>query len=207
MRSIKKYIALSVLKHFPDRAGELLTSVHREFELIAPDIAFAATSANPVDRRLEVCAWALALIKSLDAAGMDYALIREVCREVAIAYVQPKNAWQRFLKKVPAKFAGSSLARWFFKRINPRLSRPSHPDGFALEVLTDPEQTHGFGFGFNILECGVCKLFHRHQMNHYTYILCEVDEITSSLAGLSLIRTGTIAQGATHCDFRYQKSS
>jgi hypothetical protein len=32
-----------------------------------------------------------------------------------------------------------------------------------------------------------------------------VDEITSSLAGLKLIRTGTIALGAKKCDFRYQK--
>ena len=36
-------------------------------------------------------------------------------------------------------------------------------------------------------------------------ILCEVDEITSALAGLKLVRTGTIANGAKKCDFRFIK--
>lgn len=206
MRPVKKYIALSVLKHFPDRTGEILTGVHREYDLIAPDIRFAATSTNPLDKRLDVCAWVLALIKTLDAMALDYDAIRAVCRDVAIAYVQPHNALQRFMKKLPARLAGTRLAAWLFDKWRDRFMTPGHPDGFAAEILTDPKQTHGLGFGFNILECGVCKLFHRHQMDNYTFILCEVDEITSGLAGLSLIRTGTLAQGATHCDFRYQKS-
>jgi hypothetical protein len=39
----------------------------------------------------------------------------------------------------------------------------------------------------------------------YASILCEVDELTSNMAGLQLIRTGTIALGAKKCNFRYKK--
>ncbi|MFI5156145.1 MAG: L-2-amino-thiazoline-4-carboxylic acid hydrolase [Chitinophagales bacterium] len=39
----------------------------------------------------------------------------------------------------------------------------------------------------------------------YASILCEVDKVTSGLAGLDLIRTGTIALGAKKCDFRFKK--
>ncbi|MBL7784508.1 MAG: L-2-amino-thiazoline-4-carboxylic acid hydrolase, partial [Chitinophagales bacterium] len=42
----------------------------------------------------------------------------------------------------------------------------------------------------------MCKLFQKHDYSKYASILCEVDEITSGLAGLQLIRTGTIANGA-----------
>ena len=45
----------------------------------------------------------------------------------------------------------------------------------------------------------------KHNYQKYASILCEVDEITSSLAGLKLIRTGTITNGAKKCDFRFQK--
>ncbi|MDB5014511.1 MAG: hypothetical protein JWQ25_2713, partial [Daejeonella sp.] len=52
---------------------------------------------------------------------------------------------------------------------------------------------------------GICKLFNKHNYQKYSAILCEVDEITSALAGLELIRKGTIARGATKCDFRFKK--
>lgn len=39
----------------------------------------------------------------------------------------------------------------------------------------------------------------------FTPILCEVDFMTSNMAGLQLIRSGTIATGAKICDFRFKK--
>jgi hypothetical protein len=81
----------------------------------------------------------------------------------------------------------------------------AHPDGFAVDIITDPKETFGLGYGFDIIECGICKLFTKHRAGNYTKILCEVDHLTSSLAGLDLIRTGTIANGATKCDFRFKQ--
>ncbi len=205
MRSIKKYIALSVLHHFPDRAGVIMMGMHRHFEMIAPDIAFAATSTNPLDKRMEVCGWILALIKTLDASGTSYEDILKVCQDIATNYVQPKNRLHRAIKKLPARWAGSWLANFLFRRLGHKVSKRSHPDGFSVVIHTDPKITYGLGFGFDILECGICKLFNRHHLERYTSILCEVDKITSEMAGLKLIRKSTIAMGADKCDFRYQK--
>lgn len=47
----------------------------------------------------------------------------------------------------------------------------------------------------------ICKLFQKHGAVRYAAILCEVDQITS----LELIRSSTIANGATKCDFRFRK--
>lgn len=205
MRSIKRHIVLSVLHHYPERSGAILTAMHRHFETISPDIAFAATSTNPLDKRMEVCAWILALIKTLDASGASYEEIRKVCQDIATTYVQPKNRLHRVLKKLPARFAGLWLANYLFRRLGHKVSKRSHPHGFSAVIHTDPAMTHGLGFGFDILECGICKLFHRHGLDRFTPILCEVDEITSGMAGLKLIRSSTIALGAHHCDFRYEK--
>lgn len=51
----------------------------------------------------------------------------------------------------------------------------------------------------------ICKLFQKHGAGRYAAILCEVDKLTSSLAGLELIRSGTIANGAAKCDFKFRK--
>jgi hypothetical protein len=89
--------------------------------------------------------------------------------------------------------------------LNKKVSKRSHPDGFVANIITDKEETFGLGYGIDILECGICKLFKKHNYEKYSSILCEVDEITSGLAGLSLVRTGTIALGAKKCDFRFKK--
>jgi len=85
------------------------------------------------------------------------------------------------------------------------VNKNSHPDGFIANIITDKAETYGLGYGIDILDCGICKLFSNYSFQKYSSILCEVDEVTSGLAGLQLIRTGTIALGATKCDFRFKK--
>jgi hypothetical protein len=91
------------------------------------------------------------------------------------------------------------LLREFDKKVSTR----AHPDGFVTKIITDKKETLGYGYGFDIIECGICKLFEKHDLKKYASILCEVDHITSGLAGLKLIRSGTIANGAVKCDFRF----
>ena len=119
--------------------------------------------------------------------------------------MRPKNKLQQFLKRLPAKLTNTWLTKLFLKSLGKKVSRKAHEDGFVAKIITDKNETFGFGYGFDILECGICKLFKKYKYEKYSSILCEVDEITSSLAGLKLIRTGTIALGAKKCDFRFKK--
>jgi hypothetical protein len=89
------------------------------------------------------------------------------------------------------------------KKLNKKLRRKAHPNGFVTNIITDKKETYGFGYGIDIIECGICKLFEKHHYQKFSPILCEVDYITSGLAGLKLIRSGTIANGAKKCDFRF----
>jgi len=97
------------------------------------------------------------------------------------------------------------LAGIIINAFNKRINHNPNPEGFVANIITDKAETYGLGYGFDILECGICKLFEKHNYNEYASILCEVDEITSGFAGLKLIRTGTIANGAKKCDFRFKK--
>ncbi len=182
----------------------IISEIEKNYSLISKDTAFAKTSKNPIDRRLDFCGYFLAMIQTLDARKESFETIRRICIEVVLEYVRPKNKWEAFLKRLPAKLTNTWLSRLVFKKLNARFSTKDSPDGFVARIITDKVETYGLGYGFDILECGICKLFNKHNYSKYASILCEVDEVTSGLAGLKLIRTGTIALGAKKCDFRFQ---
>lgn len=205
MGSYKKYFDQIIRNHYPDRFDQLQVHINNHFKTIAPDILFAATSKNPIDRRLEICSYFLAVFKTLDEQGESYETIQTISREIATKYVRPKNKFHAFMKRLPAKLSNTWLANVVIHSLNKRLSLRYNPEGFVANIITDKQQTYGTGYGFDILECGICKLYKKHHYEKFASILCEFDEMTSALAGLKLVRTGTIANGATKCDFRFKK--
>jgi len=205
MRGYTKYFTRALAHNYPHNNRHLITETGRHFASIAMDISFAANSKNPIDKRLEFYGYFLALIIALDEAGEEFAQIRHVCLEVVLDYVRPKNKVQAFLKRLPAKLINTWFAKAALRHFQKRVEHNANPAGFVAKIITDKAETYGFGYGIDILECGICKLFAKHSYSKYAAILCEVDEITSSLAGLKLIRSGTIANGAKKCDFRFRK--
>jgi hypothetical protein len=62
----------------------------------------------------------------------------------------------------------------------------------------------GLRLGSHHLECGVVKFFTaRMQMNYALYVPDRLSDVPSM--GVELQRQGTIANGCTHCDFRFGK--
>ena len=207
MDDYKKYFHRTIKTNFPCQADKLLLTIEDNFKIISADTSFAATSKNPLDRRLNFSAYFLSLIKSLDQQGESFDTIRKISLDVVTDYVKPKNKIQQFIKRLPAKLTNTWLTNIFLKAFDKRVNLKFHTDGFVAKIITDKNETYGLGYGFDILECGICKLFKKHNYDKYASILCEVDEITSSLAGLKLVRNGTIALGAKKCDFRFKKEN
>jgi len=205
MNAYRKYFIQSIKKNFPKECNKIIADTDYNYRNISTDTNFASTSTNPIDKRLDFSAYFLALIKTLDEKGDNYETIRGVCLEIVLDYVRPKNKIQLFFKRLPAKLTNTWIASIIIKFLNKKISQNSHPEGFVANIITDKQETYGLGYGIDILECGICKLFAKHNYSKYTSILCEVDAITSDLAGLKLIRTGTIAKGADKCDFRFKK--
>ena len=205
MRSYRPYFREAIQKYFPANAATLIRETENQYAGLSKDTAFALTSPNPIDRRLDFCAYFLAMIITLDHAGIAYATIREICLDITTRYVQPRNGLQRYVKQLLPKLTGTLLFRQLIKVFAKKVSSNPSKDGFIAKIITDKEATFGLGYGVDILECGICKLFSKHGYGKYASILCEVDVITSGLAGLELVRNGTIALGAEKCDFRYKR--
>lgn len=204
MRLYKPYFKKVISTYYPD-CSKLLIEIDSTYQSILPDVQFARTSSNPMDKRMEFAGYFLATIQVLDRNGESYEKIRTVLIDIAREYVQPKNGIQRFFKKLPARIAGTALAKMTLRQLDKKANRRAHPNGFVAKIITDKNETYGFGYGIDILECGICKLFQKHQYKKFSPLLCEIDYITSNLAGLKLIRSGTIANGAEKCDFRFMK--
>ena len=205
MTNYRKYFVAAIKKNFPGHSDAIITKTDVHYKIISADTSFAARSANPIDKRLDFSTYFLALIKTLDEQGEKFETTRKICLEIVIEYVRPKNKLQQLLKKLPVKLINTKLATFFFKAFNERVSKNSNPGGFIANIITDKKETLGLGYGVDILECGICKLFKKHNYQKYSSILCEVDHITSDLAGLKLVRNGTIALGAQKCDFRWER--
>jgi hypothetical protein len=200
----KKHCEAEIQRRFSAGDAErIMRDIEARYIAIYPDIAFARTSSNPLDRRLEVCAYLLATIRVMEARGLAYNEIRAICVAIAESYVRPANFLHRWLKRLPAKAIGTPLALLITRLMAAKVGKKGHPDGFLVQVVTAPAETNGLRFGFDILECGICTLFQKHGALEYVPILCEVDLLTTSMAGLTLIREGTIASGAAKCDFRF----
>lgn len=201
-----QFFLQTLRKHFPDCYPRIMTAIDHRFADVSPDVAFAADSSNPIDRRLDFTAYFLSTILTLEGEGQSYEQIKSVCMEIVLDYVQPRNSLHAWFKKIPAKLVSSFWVKPILFKFNRRVNTLGHPDGFKAVILTDKAETHGLGYGVDILECGICKLFHKNGAQKYSPILCEVDKVTSGLAGLDLIRTNTIANGGAKCDFRWKRS-
>lgn len=204
MKSYKPFFIKSLQANFPNDFQQRMDEVDKHYQIISLDAHFAARSKNPIDRRLDFSSYFLALIKTLDERGETYERIRTICLEVVLDYVKPQNKFQAWLKKLPVKLMNTWMGRFLIRSLQKKTGKLGHPDGFLAHIITDKAETYGFGYGVDIIECGICKLFNKHNSQKYASILCEVDEVTSNLAGLQLIRGGTIANGAKKCDFRYK---
>ena len=202
----QKYFLRALEHHFPDASG-VMKEVEGRYQVIAKETSFARTSSNPMDRRLDFTAYFLALIQVLEVRNWGFDEIKAICLDITHDYVRPKNKWQRWTKRLPVRLLGTGLMSLVIKPLAKKLSAKGHPDGFLAAIKTDKAETYGLGYGIDILECGICKLFAKHNAQQYVPILCEVDKYTSGLAGLELVRSGTIANGAEKCDFRFKKKT
>lgn len=206
MDDYRKYFRQFVKKNYPNDFDNILAATDRHYKAISVDTAFAKTSKNPIDKRLDFSSFFLALIKTLDERAETFENIRKICLQITTEYVQPKSKTQKFFKRLIPRMTNTWFGQILIKAFHKRVNVNTNSDGFIAKIITDKQETYGLGYGVDIIECGICKLFNKHNYSKYASILCEVDEITSGLAGLQLYRTGTIANGAKKCDFRFKLS-
>ena len=162
MDSYRKYFILFIKENYPTELDTILVANDQHYKMISPDTSFAKTSSNPIDKRLDFCAYFLALIKALDEKGESFENIRKICLQITIEFVQPKNKFQAFFKRLIPKLTNTWLGQRLIKAFHKRVSVNTNAEGFIANIITDKQATYGLGYGVDIIECGICKLFKKH---------------------------------------------
>ena len=85
-------------------------------------------------------------------------------------------------------------------------SRETHEKKYENDWVVDVlEKTPDYEFGFDYLECGVCKLGRDEGCPELAKYLCRLDYMTTDMMGVRLKRTMTLAEGKPRCDFRFSR--
>ena len=82
--------------------------------------------------------------------------------------------------------------------------RSAQPGEFVYEYLPDQSNMATGDWAFNITSCAICHHFRKYDAMDLVPYMCASDDVMADAQGRGLVRSGTIALGAKHCDFRYQ---
>lgn len=85
-------------------------------------------------------------------------------------------------------------------------SRDSHLRKYENDWVVDILPGNGdYDLGYDYSECGACKLCSDEGCPELTPYICRMDFVLADIMNMKLERTGTIADGASRCDFRYSR--
>ena len=79
-----------------------------------------------------------------------------------------------------------------------------YPEDFVYDFV-EPGPNDSFEFGINYKACGFCKFAVRHGDKEILPHICGLDFEAYATRGIRLERTQTLADGASHCNFRFSQ--
>lgn len=83
--------------------------------------------------------------------------------------------------------------------------RSREPGGFEMQRV---DREPGVLLALDVHRCPLAEFFRRQGAPEVGPLICKLDDVTvEAIDGVELERTGTIAAGATRCDFRYKKAT
>ena len=171
-----------------------------EFAKLIPQIPYIGGTANSMTDTIVQMTSLLALYRVLKQYEKPVDEIGDLFYEMAQAQVTRFPKWLRHLI---GKFY---LSRWNLRRMGKKAAvsqQRQYPGDFVIELI--PTNEPQSGWGINYLECGIVKFFAQQGAAELTPHMCRIDYLLFPAMGIQLKRTGTIAQGCTHCDFRFER--
>ncbi|MEX2046418.1 MAG: L-2-amino-thiazoline-4-carboxylic acid hydrolase [Chloroflexota bacterium] len=172
----------------------VLADVDRHYGALVAGVVKAKTSAGRLNLRM--AAYLVALSRSLREIGMTDAEAHRALADGLFAVMQ--RVWWAPDRLAAIVHPRDLAAR---TRMRQRLGRRVYfrgPDWSMREVHVDG------GFGVDVDRCVMRDfLADLGELELCRDVLCAQDLWMAALRGERLLRTATLAEGATHCDFRF----
>ena len=183
--AIRPWLAIGVAA--VDRAPDPVLDAARErFAAMAEELPYRGQPRHVMASSIYGTAAMLAVFEVLREDGISAHTWGAALQELPTGPDAPtdERAMERMRREAEASQAGAA------------------PNEFVFEMV---EGDTPDGYGMNIRSCAVCHLFSGYGAMELVPYMCSLDDVASDAHGQGLRRTGTIALGATHCDFRFRK--
>jgi hypothetical protein len=179
----------------------IVEQLQAEFRAMLPRLPYIGGKQNPLTANLVACSWFLALYRVVQPRGLSDDEIGDLVYRVAEEWVTSSPRW---LGRLQGLLVRTPLLRLVFGRISRQSQQRKYPGDFVVQFVPGDGRTFDFGLDFS--GCAIHKFFQAEQAGHFAKYMCRIDYLTTGYKGIELIRTGTIANGADKCDFRYRLS-
>jgi hypothetical protein len=183
--------------------GAIRRQVMDEFELVLTQIPDVGGAANRMSDFFMRLIGFLAIGRVLHRHGVETALIGEIEREtykaqlLTVPEAERLAAGREFMSP-----ENRALIREQAAHSVTEAHRAAFPEDFAY-AFVEPGPGDAFEFGIDYTACGFCKFAARHGDREILPNLCGLDHDAYATRGIRLVRTQTLAGGASHCNFRF----
>lgn len=122
-----------------------------------------------------------------------------LCEEATRRHFTGMPALQRWLLgKTMFSSLWKLLSRWLAVR-----SREAPIGNWRFEYV--PSQAGAFDYGIDYTRCAIFQLAQDAGAADFAPFICQSDAVGSDVFGWGLQRTQTLAQGGSHCNFRFRE--
>ena len=179
---------------------EIVLETKAEFVDQIDAIPYIGGDDNQLTEDIEQAAMVLAFYKVQKAHGKTTDEIGTIITE----------SIKTELYKVPGFIRHFIGGRFFTKNHLERVRAQafkSQKRQYKYDWVTEYVESDGsaFDYGFNHIECGIVKYLSENGALDIVPYLCSLDFIYSDALGEGLMRTTTIAEDGTICDFRFKR--
>lgn len=148
---------------------------------------------------LGITAQELSVYQAVEARGGDAPEAWEVCHRALRLRLARTPRWKRWLMN---RFLFSKLVRQIVRRREANQELVRAGDFETRSVVGDGTE---FDIGTDYVRCGNLELARKVEAEAFAPYLCMSDIALSDAFGWGLIRTQTLADGCSYCDFRFKE--
>ncbi len=178
---------------------QLIADTRQEFQAIIPRLPYIG-GKQPFTEFIVLTGMQLALYRTASSIGKTLAETAGLAFEIG----------QQVISKAPpfllGLFAPMNFSTRYLERARQRAvesHNSEYPDDYVYDFIEGDTVT--FDYGIDYVECASCKFLARENAFELAQYLCPADILYSEAFGWGLVRTQTLAQGYTRCDFRFKR--
>jgi hypothetical protein len=179
-----------------DDAEAAVEEAAKLYDDMIPTMAYVDKPSHPMATAVFGCSANLALYLALKERGVDAHAFGTAMLN-GMSGAPPAEPDEAKDERSPMERFAS------FIEIAQESETNAEPGEFVYEAFLGDRRD--FDWGMNVKSCAICSAFKKYDALDLVPYMCATDDVESDRDGQGLRRTGTLAVGADHCDFRFKR--